>query len=311
MLRSVVDRKQKGPLCDRKGDRANVAPYTQEAPLMRLSVTSLRRMVKRPLHVESAPQQLTWYSGWELLRRYLRQQDLPRRLRAACAATGGDYGGGRLARLVLALLYVGARRLEHLRYVAGDPLITRFCGLARIPTARTVGNWLRQFTQATLGPLVQLNHDLVIDAVRRLALPRLTIDVDGTVVRTGTTVGWAFRGFNPHHRKDPSYYPLLAHVAQTGHILRVKNRPGNVHDSKQAAAFLREGIDGLRTAFGRRLRLEFRMDAASCQRAVFRLLAARVCAYAIKVGYWHWLSLKQLAAQRDRCRPVSPNVTGC
>jgi len=77
------------------------------------------------------------------------------------------------------------------------PLIARFCGLARIPTARTVGNWLRQFTQATLGPLVQLNHDLVIDAVRRLALPRLTIDIDGTVVRTGATVGWAFRGFNP------------------------------------------------------------------------------------------------------------------
>jgi len=277
---------------------------------MRLSVPSLRRMVKRPLHVEFGPQQVTSYSGLELLRRYLRQHELPRRLRAACAATGGDYGGGRLARLVLALLYVGARRLEHLRYVAGDPLIARFCGLARIPTARTVGNWLRQFTQATLGPLVQLNHDLVIDAVRRLALPRLTIDIDGTVVRTGATVGWAFRGFNPHHRKDPSYYPLLAHVAQTGHILRVKNRPGNVHDSKQSVAFLREVIDGLRTAFGRRLPLEFRMDAAFCQRAVFRLLAARGCAYAIKVGYWSWLPLKHLAAERQHWRPVARHVTG-
>ena len=235
---------------------------------MRLSVASLRRMVKGKLHIEFARQELTSYSGLELLRRYLRQVDLPQRLRAACTATGGDYGGGRLALLVLALLYVGARRLEHLRYVAGDPLIARFCGVARIPTARTVGNWLRQFTQATLAPLVQLNHDVVIDAVKRLALPRLTIDVDGTVVRTGATVGWAFRGFNPHHRKDPSYYPLLAHVAQTGHILRVKNRPGNVHDSKQAVAFLREVIVGLRTAFGRRLPLEFRMDAAFCQRAV-------------------------------------------
>jgi hypothetical protein len=277
---------------------------------MRLSVASLRRMIKGKLQVEFVPQDLTSYSGLELLRRYLRQLDLPHRLRAACASTGGDYGGGRLALLVLALLYVGARRLEHLRYVAGDPLIARFCGLARLPTARTVGNWLRQFTQATLAPLVQLNHDLVIDAVTRLALPRLTIDIDGTVVRTGATVGWAFRGFNPHHRKDPSYYPLLAHVAQTGHILRVKNRPGNVHDSKQSGAFLREVIDGLRTAFGRRLPLEFRMDAAFFQRDVLRLLAARGCAYAIKVGYWHWLPLKQLAADRQRWLPVAPNVTG-
>src|SRR5512132_3911318 len=305
-----MNAKQKGPLCALKGGHPHVTPITQEAPLMRLSVASLQGMVKGPLHVEFVRQELTSYSGLELLRRYVRQRELPSRLRAACAATGGDYGGGRLALLVLALLYVGARRLEHLRYLAGDPLIARFCGLTRIPTARTVGNWLRQFTQASLAPLVQLNHALVIDTVTRLALPRLTIDVDGTVVRTGATVGWAFRGFNPHHRKDPSYYPLLAHVAQTGHILRVKNRPGNVHDSKQSVAFLREVIDGLRTAFGRRLPLEFRMDAAFCQRAVFRLLAARGCAYAIKVGYWSWLPLKQLAAERQRWLPVAPNVTG-
>jgi len=277
---------------------------------MRLSVASLRRMIKGKLQVEFVHQDLTSYSGLELLRCYLRQLDLPRRLHAACASTGGDYGGGRLALLILSLFYVGARRLEHLRYLAGDPLIARFAGLTRVPTARTVGNWLRQFTQQTLAPLVQLNHALVVDAVTRLALPRLTIDVDGTVVRTGATVGWAFRGFNPHHRKDPSYYPLLAHVAQTGHILRMKNRPGNVHDSKQSVAFLREVIDGLRTAFGRRLPLEFRMDAAFFQRHVLRLLAARGCAYAIKVGYWHWLPLKQLAAERERWLPVAPNVTG-
>ncbi len=113
---------------------------------MRLSVASLRRMIKGKLRVEFVHQELTSYSGLELLRRYLRQHDLPRRLRTACTLTGGDYGGGRLALLVLALFYVGARRLEHLRYLAGDPLIARFCGLARIPTARTVGNWLRQFT---------------------------------------------------------------------------------------------------------------------------------------------------------------------
>src|SRR5262245_25746157 len=277
---------------------------------MRLSVAGLRRMIKGKLPIEFARQELTSYSGLELLRRYLRQRDLPRRLHAACAQTGSDYGGGRLALLIVALLYVGARRLEHLRYVANDPLIARFSGLARIPTARTVSNWLRQFTQTGLLPLVRLNHDLVIESVRRLALPRLTIDVDGTVIRTGATVGWAFRGFNPHHRKDPSYYPLLAHVAQTGHILRVKNRPGNVHDSKQAVAFLREVIDGVRTAFGRALPLEFRMDAAFFQRTVLRLLAARGCAYAIKVGYWSWLPLKQLAAARQRWLPVAPNVTG-
>src|SRR3546814_301732 len=42
----------------------------------------------------------------------------------------------------LPIFYVGARRLEHLRYLGGDPLVTRFCGFARLPTRRTVADWL-------------------------------------------------------------------------------------------------------------------------------------------------------------------------
>jgi hypothetical protein len=277
---------------------------------MRLSVGTLRQAVKRDLPIAFVPQHLTSYGGLELLRRYVRRIALPRRLHAACAALGGDYGGARLALLLLVLPYIGARRLEHLQYLVGDPLVRRFAGLARVPTPRTVSNWLRRFTQETLRPLIRLNQELVLDTLARLDVPRLTLDVDGTIVRTGATVAWAFRGFNPHHRKDRSYYPLLAHVAQTGHILRVKNRPGNVHDSKQSAAFLRELINGVRHRLGRRLPLEFRMDAAFFQPDVLRLLAARGCAYAIKVGYWSWLPLKQLAATRRHWHALAPGVTG-
>jgi hypothetical protein len=73
---------------------------------MRLSVATLRRVVKGDLQIEFARQELTSYSGLELLRRYLRQVDLPARLRAACAGLGGDYGGGRLGLLVLGLFYI-------------------------------------------------------------------------------------------------------------------------------------------------------------------------------------------------------------
>ena len=78
--------------------------------------------------------------------------------------------------VLLALFYVGARRLEHLRSLSGDPLVTRFCGLARLPTRRTVADWLRQFTQETLAPLVALNRDLVTEALTRLALPRAPVE---------------------------------------------------------------------------------------------------------------------------------------
>src|SRR5947209_16995 len=52
------------------------------------------------------------------------------------------------------------------------------------------------------------------------------------------------------------------------------------------------------------------MDAAFFQRDVLGLLVRRRCAYAIKVGYWNWLPLKQLAAEARTWLPLAPGVTG-
>src|ERR687897_2988424 len=85
---------QRGDSTDQKGGHPHVFPRTAEAPLMRLSLGTLRQVVKRDLPIAFVPQQLTSYGGLELLRRYVRRIDVPRRLQAACAALGGDYGGG-------------------------------------------------------------------------------------------------------------------------------------------------------------------------------------------------------------------------
>ncbi len=49
-----------------------------------------------------------------------------------------------------------------------------------------------------------------------------------------------------------------------------------MHDSKEAVAFLWEVIEGRRAQLGRRLPLEFRMDAAFFQHDVLRFLTARI-----------------------------------
>src|SRR2546427_12422833 len=87
----AIGMNQKGLLCDRRGRRAHVHPSRQEALLIRLSVDSLRRVVKRDLAIEFVPQQLTSFGGLELLRRYVQRLELADRLRRACAALGGDY----------------------------------------------------------------------------------------------------------------------------------------------------------------------------------------------------------------------------
>src|SRR5437660_11345341 len=130
---------QRGFPTNQKSGRPHVTLSFTEAPLMRLSVGSLRQVVKRDLRIGFRPQQLTSYGGLELLHRYVRRLGLYRRLRRACADLGGDYGGARLSLLLLALFYVGARRVEHLKYLVGDPLVHRFSGLGRMPSILTIG----------------------------------------------------------------------------------------------------------------------------------------------------------------------------
>lgn len=97
--------------------------------------------------------------------------------------------------------------------------------------------WLTQFTMQTVAQLLALDAAVVARMLMTLGLASLTVDVDGTVVSMRLQVEHAFRGFNPYHRKVRSYYPILAHLAETTHVLRVKNRSGNVHDGKAALPF--------------------------------------------------------------------------
>jgi hypothetical protein len=269
---------------------------------VRLSRADFLSPCKSFLKIEFASQDITAYGGLELIRRYFRIIHLHHRVQKVFCRydIGGDYRAIDMILVIVGLILVGGRRLEHLSYLCEDPLVKRFCGLLRLPRERSVARWLKRFTHKSLEALVEINSEIVCEAIEREKLGRLTLDIDGSVITTGATVAWAFRGFNPHHRKDPSYYPILAHLAQTGHILRVKNRPGNVHDSKGAVSFLRDLMEDLRGRLGKSIPLEFRMDGAFFQREILELLERRKASYAIKVPFFKWLGLLPLIRERQR-----------
>lgn len=148
------------------------------------------------------------------------------------------YPASAIVLLVLGLIVSGGRRIRHLGYLHGDPVIRRLTGLKRLPTPRTVNRWLEDFDQARLERLRSVNDRVVSDMIAASGLRSMTIDVDGTVISTGLQVLGAERGFNPHNRKRPSYYPISAYAAELGAVLRVENRPGNVHDGSASLGFL-------------------------------------------------------------------------
>jgi len=188
--------------------------------------------------------------------------------------------------------------------------VQRFCALRVLPTARTVSCWLQGFTMTTVASLQAINTAVVARVLTTLGVRTWTIDVDGVVVSTGGQVERAFRGYNPHHRKVPSYYPILAHLAETTHILRVKNRSGNVHDGKAGLPFLRDLWTQLTGTLPTGARVRFRMDGAFFRQDVLQWLEAKGAGYAIKVPFYRWLDLQQYIRAAPPWQAVAPGITG-
>jgi hypothetical protein len=150
--------------------------------------------------------------------------------------------------------------------------------------------------------------ELIADSLRPLNLKRLTIDVDGTVLSTGLQVERAFRGFNPHRRKVPSYYPITAYLAQTGHMLSVRNRSGNIHDGKASMHFFRDLFRDVRAVEPKAV-LEVRLDGAFFRREILSWLEGRA-EYAIRVPFYQWIDLKGIVAMRMRWKSVGQDIDG-
>lgn len=275
---------------------------------MRSRKASLHARVNGNLSLRFTAKGLTSFSGLELFGRYLKRIRFAARLRQHLRTDdpAADFSSASLVGLLLAMLVVGARRLRHLRYLSGDPIVLRFAGLSVLPSERTVARWLGRCTGAIRDTLLRFMGEFVVDCVRPLRLRRITLDVDGTVCSTGMHVERAFRGYNPHRRKVPSYYPITAHLAQTGHILRVRNRSGNVHDGKASMSFLRDLVAQARETLQPGI-LEFRLDGAFFRKEIVAYLEKH-SEYAIKVPFYRWVGLKELIHKRQRWHRVRPGL---
>lgn len=283
---------------------------------MRIGKRGFAARIKGNLRIEFGDERLTSFAGLELIRRYVHDGGLHARLAEWARRRGrrGDVPLVGLVLLIVALLLVGGRRLRHVRRLYGDPIVRRFTGLDRLPTRRSLARRLSEFRAAEFAELDDVILRTAADAIAPQNLARLTIDIDGSVLTTGQKVRGALRGYNPHHRKNPSYYPITATLAQSGHVISHRNRPGNVHDSEGGASFVRQAVAGVRSAFAHRGVVEVRADSAFFRREILAACDELRVEYAIKVPFWPWLNLRRVIAKQgpDAWTAVSksPRVEG-
>jgi hypothetical protein len=250
-------------------------------------------------------QTLTSFAGLVIFQKFFASIDLKNRLRRCFGPTspGRVFHPATLFLQLIVHLLLGFRELQDCRYYRDDPLVQRLLGLQRLPDVTTVSRVLKHTTAESVENLRLLLGTRVLDGLRTLRLTRVTLDFDGSVLSTQRHAEGTAVGFNKKKKGARSYYPLFCTIAQTGQVLDFLFRPGNVHDSHGAEAFILACIEAVRAVLPNAL-IEIRMDSAFFSDAIVGTLARQGVEFTISVPFERFVELKKMIEQRRRWRRV-------
>jgi len=248
-------------------------------------------------------QRLTSFSGLVVVQALFSRLQLKERLRACFRQQVGRpiYGQARIVLQLVVHLLLGYRELRDSRYYRDDPLVKRVLGLNRLPDVATISRTLAQADEQSVKNLRRTVRELVLERLKELALWRVSLDFDGSVLSTHRRAEGVAAGYNKKKRGTRSYYPLFCTLAQTGQVFDVLHRSGNVHDSNGARAFIVACIGEIRRVLPR-ARIEVRMDAAFFSNEIVRELHRLGIEFTISVPFECLTALKAMIEGRQRWR---------
>lgn len=270
---------------------------------MKCSKASLHRKTHRIPEIRFEDQRLTSFAGLILFQSLFTRIGLKQKL-SNCfqhLKVSPIFSPGFTVMLLIVHLLLGYRQLQDMRYYRDDPVIHRLLGVKRLPDVATISRSLAGMDTRSVEKLRRLNRRQVLQRIEDLGLARVTLDFDGSVLSTSRFAEGTAVGFNHRKKGQRSYYPLFCTVAQTGQALDVWHRPGNVHDSNGAEAFILACIREVR-AIAPRATIEVRMDSAFFSDAIVSQLESAGVEFTISVPFERFAKLKGIVEGRKRWR---------
>lgn len=266
---------------------------------MKSSRAEIQRRVHGVPEIRFDEQRMTSFSGLVIFQLLFKRLDLKARLRSCFGAVDRARSFG-LATVVLQLVVqvlLGFKRLRDRDYFATDPLVCRVLGVSQLPDVGTISRTLATATRACFDKLRALLRQLVLERLAKLGLATVTLDFDGSVQSTRRHAEGSAIGYNKLRKGARSYYPLFCTVSQTGQFLDMHHRPGNVHDSRDADAFVTEKIADVRCVLPD-TRIECRLDSAFFSEAMLAMLEALAVEYAVSVPFERFPALRARIMRR-------------
>lgn len=121
----------------------------------------------------------------------------------------------------------GGTCLQDIELRRNDESFLDALGTERIPDPTTAGDFCRRFSVANIEALQDAIDEVRLDVWKSQDarfFEEATIEMDGTLVET---TGQCKAGMDMSYKGIWGYHPLVLTLAQTGEVLRIKNRSGN------------------------------------------------------------------------------------
>jgi hypothetical protein len=268
---------------------------------MKLSRKHVNRKAHGRVDLQFESQQLTSFGGLIILQEFFSKLGLVDRLRDVFyrRQSGKIYRPHKLFLQLVVHLLLGFRSLRDVACYQEDPLVQRVLGMGRIADPSTISRMLRDTTDGEIKNLRQTLSLIALERLQVMALPRITLDFDGSVQSTKRHAEGTAVGFNKKKKGARSYYPLFCTIAQTGQVLDLLHRPGNVHDSRGAREFILQCVDRIRQHCPYTL-IEIRMDSAFFSDEIVHALDEEGVEFSISVPFERLPALKAKVESRRR-----------
>jgi Transposase DDE domain group 1 len=273
---------------------------------MKCSKAAIHRKTHGIPEIRFEDQRLTSFAGLVVFQSLFSHIDLKQHL-SECfrhLRVSPIFGHGVIVMLLIIHLLLGYRRLQDMRYYQDDPMVRRLLGVSRLPDVATVSRTLAGLDDRSVLNLRRFSRQRVLEQLGRLGLARVTLDFDGSVLSTGRFAEGTAVGFNKKKKGHRSYYPLFCTVAQTGQVLDVWHRPGNVHDSNGAKAFIEACIREIRAILPHCV-IEARMDSAFFSDDIVGMLNEKGVEFTLSVPFERFTALKAMIENRKRWRRLN------
>jgi hypothetical protein len=144
-------------------------------------------------------------------------------------------------------MYVGFSRLNQLRFMARDPILTGILQITQLPPQCTLWRFLAALHGSVAGQILQLQRILRerVWAAANVQLTTVTLDTDTTVHTLYGKQFGARKSYNPKNRGKKSYQPILTFIAETREFIAGQLRNGDRPSGAQIAAHLRTVFQSL------------------------------------------------------------------